>query len=52
MKIAVACEGRNVTEHFGHCEALPFLKRRISRLLTNNLSPIRDINPASFLSSL
>lgn len=20
MKIAVACEGKNVTEHFGHCE--------------------------------
>ena len=21
MKIAVACEGKTITEHFGHCEA-------------------------------
>jgi len=35
MKIAVACEGKMVTEHFGHCESFNIFEAEGSQILRN-----------------
>jgi predicted Fe-Mo cluster-binding NifX family protein len=37
MKIAVACEGRNVAEHFGHCEGFSIFETQGNRILTRQM---------------
>lgn len=33
MKIAVACEGKNITEHFGHCENFMMFETKDGKIL-------------------
>jgi predicted Fe-Mo cluster-binding NifX family protein len=37
MKIAVACEGRHVAEHFGHCEGFAIFETEGQRILSGQL---------------
>lgn len=37
MKIAVACEGENVAEHFGHCEGFAIFETEEQRIQTCQL---------------
>lgn len=39
MKIAVACEGKNVTEHFGHCEAFAIFETQNKQIVNKQLIP-------------
>jgi predicted Fe-Mo cluster-binding NifX family protein len=33
MKIAVACEGKNITQHFGHCENFTFFETEGNKII-------------------
>ena len=33
MKIAVACEGKTITEHFGHCEAFAIFEAQGTQIV-------------------
>ncbi len=39
MKIAVACEGKNVTEHFGHCEAFAIFDAQNKQITNKQFIP-------------
>lgn len=39
MKIAVACEGKSVTEHFGHCEGFTIFEAQGNQLLNEQFVP-------------
>lgn len=39
MKIAVACEGKNVTEHFGHCEAFAIFEAQNKQIVNRQFIP-------------
>lgn len=39
MKIAVACEGKTVTEHFGHCEGFTIFETQGNQLLDQKFIP-------------
>ena len=39
MKIAVACEGKNVTEHFGHCEAFAIFEAQTKQIINKQFVP-------------
>jgi predicted Fe-Mo cluster-binding NifX family protein len=36
MKIAVACEGKYVTEHFGHCEGFQIFDTNSNKITSSN----------------
>jgi hypothetical protein len=42
MKIAVASEGKMVTEHFGHCEGFTIFEAENKQIRTSNLFRIPD----------
>jgi len=39
MKIAVASEGRMVTEHFGHCEGFTIFETKNSQIINREFAP-------------
>lgn len=39
MKIAVACEGKNVAGHFGHCEAFTIFETQNKQILNQQRLP-------------
>ena len=39
MKIAVACEGKTVTEHFGHCEAFAIFEAHGTQIVNKQFIP-------------
>lgn len=39
MKIAVACEGKNVSGHFGHCEAFTIFETQDKQILNQQRLP-------------
>ncbi len=39
MKIAVACEGNTVTQHFGHCEGFQVYETESDKIVAQNFLP-------------
>lgn len=39
MKIAVACEGKLVTEHFGHCESFAIFEAQDQKIVSKEVIP-------------
>ena len=39
MKIAVACEGNMVTEHFGHCESFLIFDVNDNQIISKQIVP-------------
>jgi predicted Fe-Mo cluster-binding NifX family protein len=39
MKIAVACEGKTITEHFGHCEAFAIFEAQGMQIVNKQFVP-------------
>jgi len=39
MKIAVACEGKTVTEHFGHCEGFMIFEAQDKKIVNSQFIP-------------
>lgn len=39
MKIAVACEGKNVTEHFGHCQQFTVFEAQDGKITGHQVYP-------------
>lgn len=37
MKIAVACEGKNVTQHFGHCEVFTIFEVEDKKIISSEV---------------
>ncbi|MEA4921166.1 MAG: NifB/NifX family molybdenum-iron cluster-binding protein [Clostridiaceae bacterium] len=39
MKIAIACEGKGVTEHFGHCESFAIFETHDNKIVSKTSIP-------------
>lgn len=39
MKIAVACEGKTITQHFGHCENFTFFETEGNKIISSEALP-------------
>ncbi|NLN48938.1 MAG: dinitrogenase iron-molybdenum cofactor, partial [Clostridiales bacterium] len=55
MKIAVASEGKNVTEHFGHCENFNIFEAEGDKIVKSNSVPNPGHKPGflpNFLNDL
>ena len=39
MKIAVACEGKTITEHFGHCETFAIFEAQGTQIVNKQFVP-------------
>ena len=39
MKIAVACEGKTITEHFGHCEGFAIYETQDRKIVNKQFAP-------------
>ena len=55
MKIAVACEGKQITEHFGHCKNFMIFKVENNKIINSNSVPNPGHRPGflpNFLNEL